>query len=253
MTMPEIIRKVGLIACGGEELPEGTISRIAARLVLEELRPLHTVTLCLPLFLAGGEAERAFARRQPTITIDGCEKLCARRATATYSGRPAVSFIVSEFIDYKGLRPPIHRRTLDEDEIALTRALAEAVAAEVDTLVEAQRSGGLGGMLSAQKGDGQKVVFADGTDEGLPVCACQSGGPPARSLQLASGAVQVVALDAILAQFAREGRPADASTLQDMLALVKIYNAVPPEAEADYAAALQREYAGFLARREKQA
>ena len=66
--MPEsIIRKIGLISCGGEDLPEGTISRIAARLVLEELRPQYTVTLCLPLFLAGGEAERAFARPKRPI------------------------------------------------------------------------------------------------------------------------------------------------------------------------------------------
>ena len=235
-----IIRKVGLISCGGEELPEGTVSRIAALLVLDELRPLHTVTLCLPLFLAGGEAERAFARTQPTITIDGCEKLCARRATAAYSGKPAASFIVSEFIDYRGFEPPTHRRALDEGEMTLTRALAEEIAAEVDVLVEAQRSGRLDGLIAAQEASTEK-----------PVCACQSGGPPARAMQLASGAVQIVALDAILAQFAREGRPADAATMQDMLGLVKIYNAVPPDVDGDYVAALQREYQSFLAHQEK--
>ena len=68
-------KKVGIIACAGEESPEGTISRLAARVVLEELRPEDTVTLCLPLFLAGDERERAFARFYPTIAIDGCEKL----------------------------------------------------------------------------------------------------------------------------------------------------------------------------------
>ena len=237
-----IIRKVGLISCGGEDLPEGTVSRIAARLVLEELRPLHTVTLCLPLFLAGGEAERAFARNQPTITIDGCDKLCARRATAAHSGKPAASFVVSEFVDYRGFQPPTHRRTLDEGEITLTRALAEEIAAEVDILVEAQRSGRLDSLIAAQKDDGEE-----------PACACQSGGPPVRSMQLATGAVEVVALDAILAQFAREGRPADAAAMQDMLGLIKIYNAVPPDVEGDYAAALQREYESFLTRQEKAA
>ena len=152
-----MVRKVGLISCSGEELPEGTVSRIAARLVLEELRPLHTVTLCLPLFLAGGEAERAFARNQPTITIDGCDKLCARRATAAHSGKPAASFIVSEFIDYRGFAPPTHRRILDEGEMALTRALAEEIAAEVDVLVDAQRSGRLDSLIAAQEDDGGKA------------------------------------------------------------------------------------------------
>jgi len=69
--------KVGIICCSGEDLAEGTISRVATRLVLEKLRPDQTVTLCLPLFLAGGEDERAFARVFPTIAVDGCSKKCA--------------------------------------------------------------------------------------------------------------------------------------------------------------------------------
>jgi hypothetical protein len=251
--MPEsIIRKVGLISCSGEDLPEGTVSRIATRLVLEELRPMHTVTLCLPLFLAGGESERSFARRQPTITIDGCDKLCARRATMQHSGKPAASFIVSEFVDYRGLQPPAHRRVLDDHEMALARAMAEAIAAEVDTLVEAQRLRPDGVPIAAH-GDEQEVGFADGAGEGLPTCACQSDGPPARTLVLASGTVLVVGLDAILAQFARDARPAGVATTQDMLALVKIYNAVPPDAEGEYAAALTGEYTRFLAQQENPA
>jgi hypothetical protein len=263
--MPDIVRKVGLISCSGEDLPEGTISRLATRLVLEELRPLHTVTICLPLFLAGGESERSFARNQPTITIDGCEKLCARRATALYSGKPLASFIVTEFVDYHGLKPPTHRRDLDEGEMALARALAESVAAEVDTLVQAQRSGRTDGVAAQECCKDEAVVtggvVADAryrgagskTGDGLPACACQSSAPPARGLQLASGAVQVVGLDPILALFAREGRPVDIATMQDMLWMLKIYNAVPAESEGDYAAALQGEYQRFLAHQEKPA
>ena len=41
-------KKVGIIACSGEELPEGTVTRLAALKVLEELRPADTVTICLP-------------------------------------------------------------------------------------------------------------------------------------------------------------------------------------------------------------
>ena len=48
-------KKVGMVACSGEELPEGTVTRLAALQVLEQLRPAETVTICLPLFLAGGE------------------------------------------------------------------------------------------------------------------------------------------------------------------------------------------------------
>ena len=43
--------KVGLISCSGEELQEGTISRLAVRKVIDTLRPGKVVTICLPLFL----------------------------------------------------------------------------------------------------------------------------------------------------------------------------------------------------------
>ena len=57
--MPELpVRKVGLVSCSGEEMPEGTISRLATRRVLESMRPGQTVTICLPLFLAGGRGSR---------------------------------------------------------------------------------------------------------------------------------------------------------------------------------------------------
>ena len=90
--------KVGIIACSGEECLGGTISRLATRKVLEELKMISTVTLCLPLYLAGGEEERNFANVFPTIAVDGCDKLCAKRSTEKYSGKVNGSVDVSKII-----------------------------------------------------------------------------------------------------------------------------------------------------------
>jgi len=46
------ILKVGIVSCSGEAIPGGTLSRIACRKVLDELRPGKAVTICLPLFIA---------------------------------------------------------------------------------------------------------------------------------------------------------------------------------------------------------
>src|SRR5512142_1665348 len=101
--MPELPRKkVGIVACSGEELAEGTVTRLAALKVLEQLRPADTVTICLPLFLAGGEGDRAFAKFYPTIAIDGCDKRCAARGTEMYSGKPAVSLVVADLVASNG-------------------------------------------------------------------------------------------------------------------------------------------------------
>ena len=140
--MPDLpTRKVGIISCSGEEFAEGTISRVATRMVLEELRPGQTVTLCLPLFLAGGEEERAFARFFPTIAVDGCAKLCAAKATAQHSAEPAAVVVVS---DIAARHPELaigSRRRLDEDGMKLARLVADEIASKVDELLARGKGG----------------------------------------------------------------------------------------------------------------
>src|SRR5512139_2900084 len=126
-------KKVGIVACSGEELAEGTVTRLAALQVLEQLRPMDTVTICLPLFLAGGAGDRAFARFYPTIAIDGCDKRCAARATEQYSGKPAASVIVTDLVEAEtNLGTP---RRLNEAGRQAVDTVAEVVAPLVDNLL----------------------------------------------------------------------------------------------------------------------
>ncbi len=131
--MPDLPRKkVGLVACSGEELPEGTVTRRAVRKVLETLRPDDTVALCLPLFLAGGEGERSFARFYPTIAVDGCDKRCAARATEIYSAKPAASIVVTGIAKECGCGPIGTARRLNESGMRLADSVAEEIADETD-------------------------------------------------------------------------------------------------------------------------
>ncbi len=128
--------KVGIVACSGEELPEGTVTRLAALRVLHELRPHETVTICLPLFLAGGESDREFACVHPTITLDGCDLRCAARATAMYSAAPAASVVVKDLVAEQGLGKPEGRRRLNEAGRQAVDATAARVAGLVDQLLD---------------------------------------------------------------------------------------------------------------------
>lgn len=132
--LPE--KKVGIISCSGEGCVEGTISRVATRLVLEKLRPEKTVTICLPLFLAGGREERAFARYYPTISVDGCEKMCAKIGTERHSGKVASSIVLTDPL-MKGSRSKLSsRRKLDTETLSLAERVAERIAQEVDEILD---------------------------------------------------------------------------------------------------------------------
>ena len=127
--------KVGIVSCSGEDLPEGTISRIATRIVMEKLRPADTVTICLPLFLAGSEDERAFARVFPTIAVDGCDKKCAEVGTNKYSGKPVATIVVSEIMKkYPHLKAK-SRDKLSAEERELALKVAEEIATKIDEVL----------------------------------------------------------------------------------------------------------------------
>src|SRR5512136_232608 len=128
--MSEVLeRKVGIVSCSGEELAEGTVARLAA---LKELRPRDTVTICLPLFLAGGAGDRAFAKLHPTITVDGCDLRCAARGTEKDSSKPVGSLVVNELVAECGLERPEGRRRLNAAGEKAVEVTAERLAAMVD-------------------------------------------------------------------------------------------------------------------------
>ena len=133
--------KVGVVSCSGEDLPEGTISRIATRIVLEKLRPNDTVTICLPLFLAGSEDERAFARVFPTIAIDGCNKRCAEVGIKKYRGKPVATIVVSEIMQKYPYLKAKSRGKLSAKEKELALKVAEEIAAKVDEVLERKKRG----------------------------------------------------------------------------------------------------------------
>ena len=127
--------KVGIISCSGEAIPGGTISRVACRKVLDEMRPRQSVTICLPLFIAGGEEERMFADLFPTITVDGCEKRCAALGTDKLSGKPTRTLIVTEILKEKGISLTTKLRNLGPEEKAAAQVVAEEIAAALDEVL----------------------------------------------------------------------------------------------------------------------
>jgi uncharacterized metal-binding protein len=243
--MPELPqKKVGIIACSGEELAEGTVTRLAALKVLEELRPADTVTICLPLFLAGGEGDRAFARFYPTIAVDGCELRCAARATEQYSGKPAASVVVTDLVAERGLAKPQGMRRLDEAGRAAVDETAGVVAGLVDELLDKRWSRREGHFIEDEPGNGagQPAKSAAG-------CACGTGIPVAQ-VRIDGKQVTLIALPPLMEQFQAAGKMPSPETSQELLTQVALYNPVPAGQEPAYLEALATEYAAFCGRLE---
>ena len=242
--MPELPqKKVGIVACSGEELPGGTVTRLAALRVLEQLRPAYTVTICLPLFLAGGEGDRAFARFYPTVSIDGCEKRCAARATELHSGKPAASIVVNDIVAAGGFPQPQGLRSLDEAGQKVVEATAAQVALKVDEF--------LGRAWSRREGEFVESAPALAEEQEAVEAACSCGsGIPIQTVDIDGTAVDLIALPLIFEQFREGGREPLDGLANDLLNMVRIYNPIPDGAEQSYAEALIKEYRDYLHQKE---
>lgn len=228
------VTKVGIIACSGEEIPAGTLARLATRRVLELLRPQSTVTLCLPLFLAGEEQERRFARQHPTITVDGCDKLCAKRGTEQYSGQVAASLVVTDIVGDRVAKCHRSARDFDKADEEAVWLLAERIAAEVDA-------------LSATAPQASSTAAPQAAS-----CGCSCGSPsPEGNLKLNGKTVTVNGLPLIFDHLYKQGlQPANGSADQ-LLATVRIYHEIAPGEEDLYRTALATAYDDYCQRRAK--
>ncbi len=221
-------RKVGLVSCSGEELAEGTLARVATLYVLEQLRPDDTATICLPLFLAGDDKERAFARFFPTIAIDGCAKRCAARATEKHSAIPTASLVISDLLAARGLKAPSSRRQMDIVKEPAANVVAHEIARQVDEILGVPRQPVAG--LRAEESEAARAT-----------CSCGSDIPVAH-LNIAGKDVEVIALPLIFEQAHQAGE-----TFDQVFDQIRIYNVIPGEAELAYRQAIQRAYEAYCA------
>ena len=129
-------KEVGILACSGEECLGGTISRLATRRVIELLRPNRAVTLCLPLYIAGGEDERAFARDYPVIAVEGCGKHCSTRATEKFSGKVHDTVEVAEILgEGVALAKTVSTRDFTAEHQDMVKIVAREICARLDAIV----------------------------------------------------------------------------------------------------------------------
>ncbi|MDD3365181.1 MAG: putative zinc-binding protein [Syntrophomonas sp.] len=132
--------KIGVVSCSGEDCLGGTISRLATRKMMEQIRPDDAVTLCLPLFIAGGEEERGFAAAHPTITVDGCGKWCAKRATERLSGKVSDVVQVADLIGTETAEGPIlSTRNITPEHLEMVDKVAEEIRLKFDRIAESYK------------------------------------------------------------------------------------------------------------------
>jgi uncharacterized metal-binding protein len=126
--------RVVIVPCSGIGKTYGSVSREAAYVVVEELRPEASELVALSMLVMGDEAAQAAVGDNPAITIDGCKLACARKMVQESGGTVAQDFAVLDvYRRYRQFKPR-GIAELNEGGQQLAQALAEEVATSVDEL-----------------------------------------------------------------------------------------------------------------------
>lgn len=132
MTKPAQKQQVVIIPCSGIGKTYGTVSREAAYIVTEELRPDDTRILELSKLVMGEREAQAIISKNQAITIDGCKLACATKMVQENGGRVARDYAVLEvYRRYRQYKPQGIAELNDGG-----KKLAQALAVEIDEFVD---------------------------------------------------------------------------------------------------------------------
>ncbi len=145
MTKENGQKKVIIVPCSGIGKSYGTVSREAAYILTEEVRPEETQLVALSMLVLGDETAREAVADNPAVTIDGCKLACATKMVKESGGEVAQDFAVLDvYRRYKQFKPQ-GIAELNEGGQQLAGALAQEIAEVVDRLVSEKAEGGQNG------------------------------------------------------------------------------------------------------------
>jgi uncharacterized metal-binding protein len=130
--------KMAIVPCSGIGKTYGTVSREAAYIVTEDMRPAATQIVALSMLVLGDEEARRAVAECPAVTIDGCKLACATKMVRESGGTVAREFAVLDaYRRHKEFKPQ-GIAELNEGGQKLAHVLAEEIASAVDTLTSDQ-------------------------------------------------------------------------------------------------------------------
>jgi uncharacterized metal-binding protein len=141
MTEKKEVRKVVIVPCSGIGKSYGAVSREAAYVITEDLRPRDTQLVALSMLVLVDESARSAVSGSPAITIDGCMLACASKMVKENGGRVVQEIdVLDVYRRHKDFKPQ-GIGELNEGGLKLAKILAEEVAPTIDASTSVEKGG----------------------------------------------------------------------------------------------------------------
>jgi len=134
-------KKFNIIPCSGIGKPLGSVSRLSAYFIHEEDFPNQTNLIPLALLVLGDDDSRNRIKSHASITLDGCQKQCAKKIVEECGGRIASEMVVLDiYRAHKQLKPQ-GIAELNEAGQQLARLVADRADAAIRSALSCGKDG----------------------------------------------------------------------------------------------------------------
>lgn len=134
-------RKVVVVPCSGIGKSYGAVSREAAYIITEDLRPEAAQLVALSMLVLGEESARRAVAGNSVITIDGCKLACASKMVKENGGKVVQEIDVLDVYRRHKEYKPQGIGQLNEGGLQLAKALAEEVTPTIDSCTSTGQGG----------------------------------------------------------------------------------------------------------------
>jgi uncharacterized metal-binding protein len=120
-------KPVLIIPCSGIGKVHGLLAREATYLIVDEIAPEQTETMCLALLVKGDAEAVESVKTQACITIDGCPMMCAGKNVRIAGGNPVIVEVIETLKKHPRAKPGSASELNDEGWV-IAREIAAKVA-----------------------------------------------------------------------------------------------------------------------------
>jgi len=134
-------KRFNIVPCSGIGKPLGSVSRLAAYFIHEDDFPDQTNLIPLALLVLGEDDSGSQIKSHASITLDGCQKQCAKKIVEEYGGQIASEMVVLDiYREHKQLKPQ-GIAELSEAGQQLARLVADKANAVICTALNSGKRG----------------------------------------------------------------------------------------------------------------
>lgn len=133
--------KISLVACGGMDKAEGSVTTQITFLLLNQDHKAEIALITIPQLCAGISPYPTMLKTLPVVVIDGCGERCATKIVARNQGRIRIKSLLTKEIQ-KFKKRPQSQENIGQEGMQLAELVASDIQSQIEDYLKGEHNNG---------------------------------------------------------------------------------------------------------------